>query len=165
MQGRSEEARAFLDKLLARQRENSLALHRRGWLASEPHEQENWFRKALAIDLSFAEARYSLYTCLQQQRNRDAEAAAELKTYEETLNNWETFKKTLDALERSPHNPDLLAKIGDLLMARDPVAGQQFLFKALAVAPGNALAHQVLARHKQARKAAEKNRRASQKGA
>jgi tetratricopeptide (TPR) repeat protein len=165
MQGRSEEARALLDKLLARQPENSPALHRRGQLAPDPQQQENWFRKALAIDPSFVEARYSLYTCLQQQRNRNAEAAAELKTYGETLSNWETLRKTLDALERSPHNPDLLAKVGDLLMARDPVAGQQFLFKALVVAPGHALARQVLARHNQARKATEKSRPAAQKGA
>jgi tetratricopeptide (TPR) repeat protein len=165
LQGRSEEARELLDKLLALQPENSPALHRRGRLASDLHEQEKWFRKALAIDPSFAEARYGLYTCLQQQRNRNAEAAAELKTYEETVNNWEALRKTLDALERSPHNPDLLAKIGDLLMARDPTVGQQFLFKALAVAPDHALARQVLARHNQARKAREKNRTAPQKGA
>jgi tetratricopeptide (TPR) repeat protein len=144
-EGESEEARKLLDHLLGLQPKNARALHQRGNLALDDAEKEKWFRKALAIDLSYHEARYSLFTCLQKQPNRKQEADAEKKKYLATVKNWQTLKKTLDELERTPNNPDLLAAAGKLLLARNPIIAQEFLQKALAVSPGHQNTHKILA--------------------
>jgi tetratricopeptide (TPR) repeat protein len=159
-QARNDEAAVFLDKLLALQPNNMPALHQRGRLAAELGEKEKWFRKALELDPSFLDARYSLYTCLLQQPGRRAEAALELKKYQQTQENWTLFKKTLQALEQSPQDPDLLATAADVLWTTDPSVAQRFLAKALSVSPDHPRAREILARerpkYEQLRKAAVK---------
>ena len=144
--GETEEAAKLLDELLVMQPNNARALHERGRLIQAPLQQEKWFRQAIQIDPSFIEARYSLWNCLKTQ-NRSAEAESEKKKYDETVANWIKLKNIFDLLEKAPGNPDLLAEAGNLLLLRNSVVGQGFLYKALMISPNHKLAQEYLAKH------------------
>jgi len=146
LEGRFQEARERLDRFLADHPKHLIALYLRGKAMEEPTEMEKWFRKALAVDPSFSEAQYAFYLCLAQQPGRRREAEEAKKTYETAVKNWESFKKIQEALERTPHNPAVLAKAGGLLLDRYPVAGQNFLYQALEIDREHAAAHEALAR-------------------
>src|SRR5262249_21668386 len=147
LQGKSEEAISILNRLLSGQPDNARALHKRGQLAQDLAEQEKWFRHALKVDPTYFEARYSLYSCLLNQPNRRQEAQAEKKKYDDARNSWIDFKKILEALEMKPRDPDLLVKAGNLVFARNPGIGLEFLYKALALSPAHQQAHEILARY------------------
>jgi len=146
-QGQPEEATKLLDRLLAQNPENARALHQRGKLAFDLAEQERYFRKAIKIDPSLLEARFSLFSCLGKQPKRREEAQAEHKKYDEMLAELKGFEKTIAALEKSPTNPDLLAEVGRVLLVQNPVSGQEFLYKALQFSPQHQKSHEILANY------------------
>ncbi|MBM4067406.1 MAG: tetratricopeptide repeat protein [Planctomycetes bacterium] len=156
LQGRDQEAIAYLDKLLAGQPDHVRALYQRGKLEIDPVKKEKWFREAIQGDPSFHDASYALYVALNQQPGRKAEAAQQLKSYEQTMKTWMGLKDAMQELERSPHNPELLAKVGNILLTRDPVTALSFLQKALAIAPEHQRANETLARYFDGRNEPEK---------
>jgi Tfp pilus assembly protein PilF len=147
-QGKTEEAQQVFSKLIAGSKENQpLVFFYLGKLASDPVEAEKWYRKALALQPSHLEARFGLYTCLQQA-GRGKEAAAELKVYEKDRRDQIIMRKLYESMERNPNDPIHLSKLGAQLLEKfDNPQGLFLLRRALVLDPENQLAHEVFARY------------------
>jgi tetratricopeptide (TPR) repeat protein len=165
LQGNLDEARGYLDELLAKTPEHVEALFERGMLAKDPVQAEGYFRKALKGNPSYLQARYQLYTNLFGQ-GRTKEAEAEKTTYLAFRQDSERLLKLLPEADRSG-NPDLLAEVGAILMRGGDPQGTQLVYRALHINPNHKKSHELLADHfektKQPDKADYHRRRASQK--
>ena len=80
LQGRTEEARALLDRVLAVDPKSPLALLYRGKLElqtepPQPQEAEKYFRRLLEEDSNSVEGLYCLHDCLRNQPGREKEDA------------------------------------------------------------------------------------------
>jgi len=146
-QGKADEARKVLLQLLPRQEKQPLLLIYLGKLESDPAEAAKWYRKALAIQPANLEARFALYTSLQQA-GRTKEAAAELRVYEKERDEQGQTKKLHDLMERNPNNPEYLSKLGEHLLEKfENPQGLYLLQRALAFDANHQLAHRALARY------------------
>ena len=90
LQGRLNEARSLLDRVLAAQPEEPTALLYRGKLEMQtepprPEAAEAYFRRALNVDPNDVQAHSALYDSLRSQPGRASEADAELKRYNELV--------------------------------------------------------------------------------
>ena len=90
LQGRMDEARALLDRVLAAKPEEPTALLYRGKLEMQtdpprPEAAEAYFRRALKIEPNDVETHEALYDSLRAQPGRVPEAEAELKRYNELV--------------------------------------------------------------------------------
>jgi Tfp pilus assembly protein PilF len=146
-QGKTDAARKVLAQLVAGPEAQPLALYYLGKLEADPAQAEKWYRKALKIQPANLEARYALYSILQQAR-RGKEAAEELRIYQAEHQDENAAKKLHDKMEREPNNPELLSKLGGRLLERfDNPAGLHLLHRALSFDPKQRYAHEVLARY------------------
>jgi tetratricopeptide (TPR) repeat protein len=90
LQGRTEEARLLLDRVLAASPDSPLALLYRGKLELQaepprPEEAEKYFQHVLKEDPNSTEALYCLHECLRNQPGREKEDAAVLRKQDEVL--------------------------------------------------------------------------------
>jgi hypothetical protein len=69
---------------------------------------------------------------------------------------WASLSELVRDLEKNPQNPDLLAKVGNILVARDPTTGKGLLETALRISPHHRLAHEALARFYEGKNQPEK---------
>jgi tetratricopeptide (TPR) repeat protein len=89
LQGRAEEARVLLDRVLAAKPDSPMALLYRGKLElqadpPQPKEAEKYFRRLLKEDPTSTEALYCLHECLREP-SQEKEAAAVLQKHDEAL--------------------------------------------------------------------------------
>jgi tetratricopeptide (TPR) repeat protein len=146
LQGKEKAAQAIVDRVLATQPHNAMALFTKAKLAPEPARREEWARKALEADPALFNARYLLYTALQQQ-HRDSEAAEQFKRYQRYTENQKNLNGILKRLERMPRSPELLTQAGEIFLHDgNEHFGKQFLFRALEIQPRNQKAYECLAR-------------------
>jgi tetratricopeptide (TPR) repeat protein len=91
LQGRTEEARALLDRVLAVDPKSPLALLYRGKLElqtepPQPQEAEKYFRRLLQEDSNSVEGLHCLHDCLRNQPGREKEDAEVLRKHDEARN-------------------------------------------------------------------------------
>jgi tetratricopeptide (TPR) repeat protein len=147
MQGRMQEARDLFDEYLAQDATHAGALTYRAKLADCPIEAESWFRRALKADPAFLDARFGLFTSLNQQSNREKEAAMEWQRCQDYQAKFRRLRSLLADLERSP-SADLLAEAGEIMLKNgNESLGRQFLVKALRSHGGDPGSHRILARY------------------
>lgn len=151
LQGKIDEARKQFETLLAADPKNPRALYHRGLLEMQaggggPEMAETWFRQSLKADPGFFSAQYSLYLCLQQQPDKRAQIARELKNLHLFKQDTEQLKAVTEKLDRLPNNPDLFAQLGEIFLRRGrDERGMEFLDRVLQIDPYHAKAHQLLA--------------------
>jgi len=146
--GRTQEARALLDALLAEQPEHALAMRVRGEveLAADPAAAETWLRKSIAAAPFDYQAHFLLSQALSQQ-SKDAEAkrqrivADDLKDRSERLGDIMSRRMSIH-----PHDPALHVEMGKLLISLgEKEVGRGWLQTALQKDPAFRPAHAALA--------------------
>jgi tetratricopeptide (TPR) repeat protein len=147
--GRLPEAEEYFAAVIDIQADSPVALYRRGELELQkgrPLEAETWFRKALTVDPNLSVVRYSLYMCLQQQRGRQQNAAAELALYKQDMERGRRLEQLLEKVEKQPKNSQLLVEAGELFLEKRQVSvARQYLQRALQTEPNNKKAQKLLA--------------------
>ena len=162
LQGKPEEARQFLDDLLAQKPDHIEALYERGMLTEDPAEAEGYFRKALAGNETFLQARYQLFSALLKQ-GRKEDAEAEKNRYKAIEKDLRSLPNLLVEADRYG-NPDLLARAAAILMrGMDYHQGTQLLYRALHLNPNHRPSHEMLADYFEKTKQPEKAARHRQK--
>jgi predicted Zn-dependent protease len=145
-----EEARQLLDRVLAADPHNALALGERGRLALQfesPAEAEAWLRRALKEHPAERELLYSLLQCLQQQGKR--KEAEDLRKH---LAQVEADLARLNELTRQigshPHSAELRYEAGQIMLRNgQETEGLRWLISALQEDPSHAGARQALDRY------------------
>jgi len=146
-QGKTDEARGILLKLSTSLEKEPLVFYYLGKLEPDPADAANWYRKALQIQPGNLEARFGLYTSLQQA-GRSKDAAVELQLYKSASSDQGQTRKLHEMMEREPYNPDVLSKLGAHLLEKyENPQGLYLLRRALAFNPNHRFAHQVLAQY------------------
>jgi len=155
LQGNMEQARHFLDDLLLKKPDHAEALHERGLLTEDPVQAEKYFRKALAANASYLQARFQLYNALFRQ-GRTKEAEAEKAKYTAHRKDLEKLPGLLVEADRLA-SPDLLADAAAILLrGNDSHQGTQLLFRALHLNPKHKRSHALLADYYEKTKQPEK---------
>jgi predicted Zn-dependent protease len=154
MLGRSSDALALLDRVLAAQPDFGPALSARGQLEMQvngnPEAAEVWLRRALAINPSDRQTHYALYQSLLQQ-GRDKEAEAQHKNL---LRIEAAITRMIDIanrlLPKNPRDPKLAYELGSIMMSLGYYDnGVSWLLKALEYDPQLEEAHRDLAQYYQ----------------
>ncbi len=147
--GRTAEARALLDAVLAEHPDDGFALRVRGqveYLAGELSEAERWLRAAVRVRPADYQARYTLVQCLSQQ-HKDDEARQEQEVAEK-LKGREDRLAEIRSREMSmrPHDPELHCLLGVLYDSLgNAQAAENWLTSALHEDPDYGPAHAALA--------------------
>ena len=149
-QGRTEEAVALLDRVIAGPACDAKALHHRGRLElnrGQPAAALAFLRRAIELDPSDSELLYTHFLCVQQ-----IGTPAEARAAEERWRRCDTDLKRVGELGRtiatSPKDPDLRREMGELFLRNGrTVEGIRWLESALRIDPRHAPTHRVLAAH------------------
>jgi cytochrome c-type biogenesis protein CcmH/NrfG len=155
LQGNTEQARRFLDDLLAKKPDHGEGLYERGLLTEDLAEAEKYYRKALAGNEGYLQARFQLYNALLRQgRKQEADAEnAKYKAYREDL---EKLPRLLVEADRLA-SPDLLADAAAIMLrGSDGRQATQLLFRALHLSPNHKRSHALLADYYEKTKQQEK---------
>jgi predicted Zn-dependent protease len=143
-----QEARQLLERILAGEPHNRLALAERGRLALQfesAAEAETWLRRAVAEGPTDSEFLYSLLQCLQQQgKQKEAEKVqAQLRGIEKELTR---LAEVTRQIATSPHNADLRCEAGQIMLRNGlETEGLRWLASALQEDPSHAATLQALA--------------------
>jgi tetratricopeptide (TPR) repeat protein len=147
---RTDEAIAFLDRLLLAEPRHAAALALRGKLALNAGriiEAESWLRKSLDPAPRERATVYSLYRCLQAQ-DRQAEARECLATLEEIDADLARLDRLKREIQKAPHDASLRCEMGRILLHnRQEREALRWLASALKEDPHHAAAHAALADH------------------
>jgi tetratricopeptide (TPR) repeat protein len=146
-QGRTDEAAAILDRVLARS-ESGKALHYRGRLEvnrGRPEAGLPFLRRAAELEPWDVELLYNLYVCTQQ-----AGTPEEVRRAEERWRRCDADLKRAGelakAINASPYDPELRREIGELFLRNSRTEdGVRWLESALRVRPDHAPTHRLLA--------------------
>ncbi len=147
--GRTPEARALLDDVLAENPDAGYALRIRGQLeltAGELPEAEKWLREAVRVLPCDYRAQYALAQCLRQADKQseaaEVQAVAELlKSRSERLAELRTRQMPV-----KPHSPLLHCEMGELLdLLGYPDMAEKWMYSALHEDPDYLPAHAALA--------------------
>jgi tetratricopeptide (TPR) repeat protein len=167
-QGDVDEAKRIFDRLLETDPDNGRLLLWRAQLELQPGGDavaaEGWLRRALAREPADTDINYELYQCLRQQPDRDAEAAAQRRRYEQVRADVERLN-TLVGVEygKSPRDAGIPAEIGALMIRLGQEGrGLRWLNIALGLDPNCKPAHEALTAYYEAKgdaKKAEEHRR------
>jgi tetratricopeptide (TPR) repeat protein len=143
LQGRTAEARALLDSVLALRPNHFEALFHRGNLelnAGRFSAAERWLRQAVAQKPFSAEAHYALYRCLQSEPKRQREAVKQRRQWEQVAATQSRLRRLLRTeLAANPNAPGLAREAGELfLRIGEDQRGLFWLNRALRLEPGHA---------------------------
>ena len=149
-QGRTDEAVALLDRVIAGPGVDAKALHARGRIEMQrghPPAARDFLRRAAGLDPSDVELLYTYYLCTQQTGT-----PAEVREVEQRWRRSESDLKRVGELARAingtPHDPDPRREMGEMFLRNaKTVEGLRWLGSALAIDPKHAATHQVLALH------------------
>ena len=154
--GHGDEARRLLERVLAEDPHNGMALGERGRLALQfesPAEGEKWLRRALVERPAEREYLYSLLQCLLRQKDKRKEAEelqAQLKKVEGDL---DRLRELTRRLASDPHNADLRCEAGQIMLRNGQATeGLRWLNSALQEDPNHAATRQALAEYHRDRK-------------
>jgi Tfp pilus assembly protein PilF len=143
-----EEARQLLDRVLAEEPHNSLALGERGRLAFQfesAAEAEKWLRRALVEQPAERDLLYSLAQCLQQlgKRQEAERVQAQLQKIEADLARLSELTRKIAS---RPHDADLRCEAGQIMLRNgQETEGLRWLASALQEDPSHAATLQALA--------------------
>jgi len=146
----TEQARRFLDKVLAEHPQNSAALAERSRLALETEsaaEAEKWFRRAVKVKHFEKDVLYGIYQCLEQlgKHQETEEVLTRLQRIDADL---ERLADLTAQISRHPRSPDLRCETGLILMRNGQEAeALRWLESALLEDPEHAGTHQALGEH------------------
>lgn len=148
LEGKTQEAIRLLDQALTSHPHHFEALSLRARLASQhepPARAEAWLRRALQERPADANVLYLLQMCLDRQ-GKESEAAQTRERYKAlAADNLRLTKLWNREIERAPHDPDLLAEIGSLLLrVGEEKQGVSFLHRALREDRNHRAAHEAL---------------------
>jgi Flp pilus assembly protein TadD len=148
--GRTEDARAVLDRAVAVSAPGCLVLAQRAKLdldRGRAGEALPFARRAVAADPSDVEARFTLLRCVQQV-GTPAEAAAAEASWKQVRDDLARVRELGRKISSNSTDPALRVQIGELFLrnGREP-EGLRWLESALLVHPGFGPAHQALAAH------------------
>jgi tetratricopeptide (TPR) repeat protein len=170
-QGDLDEAKRIFDGLLEADPDNGRLLLYRAQLELQPGGDaalaERWLRRALAREPADTDINYELYQCLRQQPDRDAEAAAQRRRYEQIRADVERLNRLVGVeYANSPRDAGIPAEIGALMIRLGQEArGTRWLNIALGLDPDCKPAHEALAAYFEgkgdAKRAEEHRRRAA----
>lgn len=136
-QGKTEDARRIFNQVQAQQPDHLPVLYFLGKLEAEPLKAVAWYRKALALQPAYQEARFALYASLVQA-SRPQEAAEEMRKYQATRSDMGQIKKLHEQMEREPNNPEVLTALAEQLADKlNSPQAIQLLYRALAIDPSN----------------------------
>src|SRR5438552_2197522 len=159
-QGHPDEARQLLERLLAKEPRNGLALQERGRLALQfesAAEAEKWLRRAAAEQPAEREVLYGLLQCLKQL-HKDKEAAqvqAQLAQIDADLARLAVVTRQIAA---TPHDAGLRCEAGQIMLRNgQETEGLRWLASALHEDPSHADTLQTLEEHMK-KKEAEKEK-------
>lgn len=147
-EGKPDEARTVLDRAATRTDAGVAVLTQRARLDLDRGRAGDalpFARRAVAVDPSDLEARYTLLRCLQQSGTpaEVADAEARWKQLREDLNRARELGRRIPI---TPTDPDLRREIGELFLRNGREAdGLRWLESALAIRPDHAPSHRVLA--------------------
>jgi tetratricopeptide (TPR) repeat protein len=158
--GRTEEALALLDAVLAEHPRHGLALATRGQMALAAErfsEAEKWLRQAVEVVPQDHQAQWALYRALVQQ-GKKAEAGAQRGRAQQAEDRAEKLGEiTTRKMSQRPHDPALHAELGVLLIQTgQKEVGKGWLESALGLDPGCRPAHAALADYYEAEGDAER---------
>jgi tetratricopeptide (TPR) repeat protein len=147
-QGRTDEARQLLDRVLTARPHDAGALTERGKMALESGQlpdAETWLRQAVEADSSEREVVYSYWQCLEREGKHE-----EARPWHERLQRVEADAKrmvaVMHALSAAPRDPELRCEAGQLLLRNGHEdEGLRWLISALEMQPGHRRSHEVLA--------------------
>ncbi|TMQ32440.1 MAG: tetratricopeptide repeat protein [Planctomycetota bacterium] len=155
-----DEARQLLERLLAKEPRNGLALQERGRLALQfesAAEAEKWLRRAAAEQPAEREVLYGLLQCLKQL-HKDKEAAqvqAQLAQIDADLARLAVVTRQIAA---TPHDAGLRCEAGQIMLRNgQETEGLRWLASALHEDPSHADTLQTLEEHMK-KKEAEKEK-------
>jgi tetratricopeptide (TPR) repeat protein len=169
--GQRDEARTIFEQVLAEEPDNASALRALAKIEqTSGHfpEAEVLARKLIQIDAFDLQAHYILFSSLQAQGDRTAEAEKETQVYERLKNNVRQLYTYSMEIERFRNRPEKLADFGEVLLS----VGMEdkavyWLNEALKIDPGCVPAHEALAKyyeaHNDAAQAAEHRRQVPRK--
>jgi Tfp pilus assembly protein PilF len=146
-----EEARQLLDRVLALEPHNALALGERGRLAFQfesPAQAEKWLRRAVAELPAERDLLYSLSQCLQQlgKRNEAERIQARIREIEADLDRLGELTRQIAS---RPHDADLRCEAGQIMLRNgQETEGLRWLASALQEDPSHAATLQALADYK-----------------
>jgi predicted Zn-dependent protease len=143
LQGRSAEAGALFDSVLALHPDHFEALLHRGNLelnARRFSAAERWLRKAVEQKPSSAEAQYALFRCLQSQPDRQKEADKQRRQWEQVAATQARLRRLMRTeLAANPNDPGLARETGELLLRiGEDQRGLFWLHRALRLKPDHA---------------------------
>jgi predicted Zn-dependent protease len=149
MTGQPEQARELLDAVLAKDKDNGLALRTRGQFAladNEPDQAERWLRRATEVWPNDYLSHFLLGRALQEQRKTD-EARAQLRRADEVKARAERLGElTSRKLSDQPLDPALHCEMGLLLLRNGHKSlGESWLLSALSLDRDYQPAHAALA--------------------
>lgn len=159
VKGDLDEARSLLDRVLAVQPGNASALGMRGQVeldANQPAGAEPWLRQALKREPFLVTAHHALHTCLRQQGNREPEADAAFRRYEELRKDADRLTKLLSGgkVEIAPHDASVPSEIGAIFLrtGQEPSGLYWLEHVALQRDPVHLPTHEILARYYEKKK-------------
>jgi Tfp pilus assembly protein PilF len=143
-----DEARGLLEKVLAEEPHNALALAERGRIAMEyesPAEAEKWLRRAVAEGPAEHDLLYSLFQALQKmgKQKEAAEIQAKFKAIESDLIE---LREAILQIGATPHDAEARCQAGLILLRNGKDKdGLRWLASALREDPRHAATHRALA--------------------
>lgn len=149
-QGRADEGAAILDKVIAGPQTDSKALHFRGRLEMNrggPKAALAFLRRAIEIEPSDVQLRYTFYQCMQQTGTPE-----EIRDAEQRWRNTETDLRRVSEvavlISREPTDPNPRREMGELFLRNERITeGIRWLNSALEIDPKHAATHRTLAEH------------------
>jgi Tfp pilus assembly protein PilF len=146
-EGRLPEARELLDRVLAAQPENSLALLEKGKLEltqGNVPQAEGWLRKAVAAVPNDSQANFTLSRCLEQA-GRAQEARTFREKSESASEDWKRLRELTNRIGTAPADPAPRYEAGLLLLQKGKdTMGVDWLESALHADPSYVPAHRAL---------------------
>jgi Tfp pilus assembly protein PilF len=147
-----DEARQLLERVLAAEPNNVLALGERGRLALQFESAaaaETWLRRALAGSPAEREILYSLLQCLKQL-GKEAEAEQVRARLEKLDRDLARLDEVTRQIGSTPHDPDLRCEAGQILLQNgQETEGLRWLASALQEDPSHAATHKALAEYQE----------------
>jgi tetratricopeptide (TPR) repeat protein len=149
--GQQDRAESELEAVVAADPNNLLALRMLAKLkqtTGRNAEAEELCRRSLALAPFDADTHYVLFLCLSAQGDREDEARAQERRYQEINLKWERLRQLLQQIELYKDKPDVMSELGEVLLNLGKEAeGTHWLYEALKRDPAHGRTHDILANY------------------